>query len=80
MEDGIKQGSFFKELVKAYIEDDPNIRKWIDNNPRCKVSNRSLAKRKKEQKLIEKQKQEFNLDKEVVDENFDILAEEFGDI
>ena len=80
MQDGIKQSSFFKELVKAYIDDDPNIRSWIDNNPKCKISKRSLAKRKREQKLIDKQKQEFNLDQEVVDEIFDILAQEFGDI
>ena len=79
MQDGIKQASFFKELVKAYIEDDPNIRRWLENNSSCKISKRSMTKRKKEQKLIEKQKNEFNLDKEIVDEIFDILADEFGD-
>ena len=79
MEDGIKQASFFKEFVKAYIEDDPNIRKWIDNNDTCKVSGRSLAKRKRQQRLLEKQKNEFNLDQNVVDEIFDILADELGD-
>jgi len=79
IEDGIKQATFFQELIRAYIDDDPNIRKWIDNNPKCKVSNRSLVKRKREQKLIEKQKEEFNLDKNVVDEIFDILADEFGE-
>lgn len=79
MQDGIKQASFFKELIKAYIEDDPNIRKWVEDNPKCKISKRSMVKRKKEQKLIEKQKKEFNLDQEVVNEIFDILAEEFGE-
>ena len=79
MEDNIKQMAFFHEFVKAYINDDPTIRKWIDDNPKCRVSKRCMAKRKREKKLIEKQQKEFNLDKEVVDELFDILADEFGD-
>jgi len=79
IEDGIKQATFFKELVSAYVNDDPLIRKWIENNPQCRISGRSLIKRKRETVKIEEQKYNFNLDKETVDEIFDILADEFGD-
>jgi len=79
MEDNIKQSAFFQEIVRAYIDDDPNIRNWINNNPNCKLSKVSLRKKKREERLIKKQKEEFNLDKEVVEELFDILADEFGD-
>lgn len=79
IQDGIKQSSFFKELVKAYINDDPLIRTWIENNPLCKISERSLKIKKRETKKIVEQKYDFNLDKELVDEIFDILADEFGD-
>jgi len=79
IEDGIKQSTFFKELVSAYVNDDPLIRKWIENNPRCRISGRSLEKRKRENRKIEEQNQQFNLDQDIVDELFDILADEFGD-
>ena len=79
IEDNIKQATFFKELVKAYIDDDPHIKQWIENNPQCKVSKRSLKKKLRESAKIEKQRNEFNLDKDMVDEIFDILADEFGD-
>lgn len=79
IEDGIKQSTFFKEFVKAYIEDDPLIRKWLENNPQCRISKRSLRIRRKEKKKVEEQKINFNLDQEIVDELFDILADEFGD-
>lgn len=79
IEDGIKQTTFFKEFVKAYIEDDPLIRKWLENNPQCRISDRSLKKKKQEYRKIEEQKTDFNLDQETVDEIFDILADEFGD-
>jgi len=79
IEDGIKQSTFFKELVNAYINDDPLIRQWIEANPHCKISKRSLKIRKREKKKIEEQKSNFNLDQQTVDEIFDILADEFGD-
>ena len=79
VEDGVKQASFFKEIVKAYIEDDPLIIKWLENNPQCRISKRSLKIRKRERKKIEEEKKQFNLDQDIVDELFDILADEFGD-
>lgn len=74
--DGIKQATFFKDLIRAYIDDDPNIRAWINNNPNCKISKRSLAKRKREDRKIQEEKVNFNLDQKDVAEIFDILAEE----
>jgi len=79
IEDGIKQSTFFKEIVKAYIEGDPYIIKCLENNPQCKISKRSFKIRKREKRKIEEEKRDFNLDQETVDELFDILADEFGD-
>lgn len=79
MEDGIKQAQFFKELIKAYVDDNPHIRKWIEENKVVRISDRSMKKRKREKRLVEKQEKEFNLDQQTVDEIFDILADEFGD-
>ena len=79
VEDGIKQSTFFKEIIKAYIEGNPHILRWLEDNPQCFVSKRSLTIRKREKRKIEQQKKEFNLDQEAVDEIFDILADEFGD-
>ena len=74
--DGIKQATFFKDLVRAYINDDPNIRAWINSNPHCKVSKRSARIRRREDRKIEEQNTSFNLDQKDVQEIFDILAEE----
>ena len=79
IEDGIKQTTFFREIVKAYLEDDPYIRKWIESNPRCRISGRSLKKKKREDRKIEQVENQLNLDQKAVDEIFDILADEFGD-
>lgn len=79
MEDGIKQGILFREFLKAYSEDNPDIRKWVENNPNMKISNRSIAKRKMQQRKLELINKKFNLDQKEVDEIFDILADEFGD-
>ena len=74
--DGIKQATFFKDLIRAYIDDEPNIRAWINNNPHCKISKRSMKMRKREDKKIEEQKTALNLDGKDIAEIFDILAEE----
>lgn len=74
--DGIKQATFFKDLIRAYIDDDPNIRAWINANPSCKISKRSMKLRLKEDKQIQQEKSNFNLDEKDVSEIFDILAEE----
>lgn len=74
--DGIKQATFFKDLIRAYIDDDPNIRAWINANPHCKISKRSMKLRKREDKKIEEQQANLNLSQKEVNELFDILAEE----
>jgi hypothetical protein len=74
--DGIKQATFFKDLIRAYIDDDPNIRAWINANPNCKISKRSMKLRLKEDKQIQEEKSNLNLDEKEVNEIFDILAEE----
>lgn len=79
MEDGLKQGILFREFLKAYSDDDPNIRKWVESNPAMKISERSMKKRKLQQKKIMLQEAKFNLEQKEIDDIFDILADEFGD-
>jgi hypothetical protein len=79
MEDGLKHGILFREFLKAYADDDPNIRNWVESNPQMKISKRSMVKRILQQKKIELEKTNFNLEQKEVDEIFDILSDEFGD-
>jgi hypothetical protein len=76
MGDGIKQATFFQDIIRAYIDDDPNIRAWINNNPHCKISKRSMRMRKKEDKAIEQESNKLNLEQKELDELFDIIADE----
>ena len=79
MEDGIKQVNLFREFLKAYTDDNPDIRRWVESNPSLKISKRTMAKRKAQQRRIEREKIVFNLEQHEVDAIFDILAEEMGD-
>lgn len=79
MEDGIKYSTLMREFLKAYIDDNDYIREWIENNPGIKISERSMKKRRAQQKRIALQQAKFNLDQNEIDDIFDILADEFGD-
>ena len=79
MEDGIKHTILFREFLNAYINDDENIRKWVESNPKMKISARSLAKRRRQQNRIKKEVEKFNLDQKEIDKIFDLIAEELED-
>lgn len=79
LEDGIKPTTLIRTFLNSYIEDDPNIRNWVESNKKIKISARTLAKRKAQQKKIIIEKNLFNLDQKEIDDIFDILADEFGE-
>ena len=79
LEDGIKPTVLIRAFLNDYIENDPNIRKWVESNKKMKISARTLAKRKRQEKKILLEKNLFNLDQKEIDDIFDILADEFGE-
>lgn len=79
IEDKLKQTTFFRELVKSYLEDNTHLRAWIDENPACKVKGRSKKIKAQEDKKIKKEAENFNFDGIDLDKIFDIIAEEEKD-
>ena len=68
--DDLPQQTFFKMLIKAYIEDEPMIRELIKKLNQ-KISKRSLTKMKKDEKEAEKQEEYFALTEEEVSDIYD---------
>ena len=76
--DGFKQGEFFRSLVEAYLGDDENIAKFIEE---YKIKNGKQGKRqrkiiKKEIETAKEIKNKFALDKTDIESIFDLLEEE----
>jgi|TARA_B100000678_G_C17810716_1_gene342841 hypothetical protein len=76
--DGFKQGEFFRSLVEAYLGDDENIAKFIEE---YKIKNSKQGKRqrkiiKKEIETAKEIKNKFALDKTDIESIFDLLEEE----
>jgi len=76
--DGFKQGEFFRSLVEAYLGDDENIAKFIEE---YKIKNNKQGKRqrkiiKKEIETAKEIKNKFALDKTDIESIFDLLEEE----
>jgi hypothetical protein len=76
IEHGIKQKTFFREIVQACINDDPLILQWLEKNPNCKITKRSMKMRKRQDKEVQQEIKKFNLNNEDLDELFDIISED----
>lgn len=76
IEHGIKQKTFFREIVQAMINDDKLLLDWLEKNPNCKIKKTSMRARKRQDKQIQKEAKAFNLAKEDLDEIFDIISED----
>ena len=74
--DGIKQAQFFRAVMDAYVQDEPNIRTFVESTDSFKVSDRTKKQHKREQKKIALQNARFNLSQADIDEIFDILEDE----
>lgn len=74
--DGIKQAQFFRAVMDGYVQDDPNIRAFVESTDSFKVSERTKKQHKRERKKIALQNARFNLSQADIDEIFDILEDE----
>ena len=71
----LKKTSLIRDFIEAVINEDPNLMAWLEGDLSSKISKRSLAIRKRENKKAALQNAKFNLDNKDVSEIFDILAE-----
>ena len=71
----LKKTSLIRDFIEAVINDNSNIVAWLEGDLSSKISKRSLAIRKRENKKAALQSAKFNLDNKDVSEIFDILAE-----
>ena len=77
--DGITQADFFRLLVGAYIEGDPRILDFIDENKKQSIKRKTKSKKLRE--AGKKKMEELALeDKEIIDNIFDLIAEEYPDL
>ncbi len=80
--DGLTQSAFFREVVAAYVSQNENIVKFIEEMKERK-SVQSKKKMKKISKMNETKKQtiqKFALDQDEIENIFDILEEECPDL
>jgi hypothetical protein len=74
--DKIKQANFLVAVVEAYVNDDPDIRAFVEKNDHFKVNKRTIAKHKSEKRKIDLVNTSLNLDNEQVKEIFDFLEKD----
>lgn len=68
---------FFNFLIQGFIEDDPSIMEYLDMQMvdlRAKARSKII---KKERKMVQDTIEVFGLDKNEIDDMYDILEEEF---
>ena len=68
--DDLPQQTFFKMLIKAYIEEEPMMRELIKKLNE-KISKRSLTKMKKDEREAKYQEEYFALSEEEVSDIYD---------
>lgn len=74
--DGIKQSAFIIGILEAYVNDDPHIRAFVENNDSFKITDVTRKQHKKEKRKIALQEYAFNLAQEEIDQIFDILEDD----
>ena len=78
--DGLAQGEFFREVVSAYVNEDPLFMDFV-TNMKDRVEKQSKRQRevaKKERELSRKTEKEFSLTDKEVESIFDLLERETG--
>lgn len=76
--DGMTQAKFFRNLITGYLEGDERIEDYI-----LESSKLSIKRKNKVKKLRSAGRttvSELGLDKEQIDDLFDVIAEEFPDL
>ena len=80
--DGLRQGEFFRGLVIGYLERDPDLMQFIEKLKEC-VDRYSKTRRKAIKKSDANRKENskiFALDKEDVENIFDLLEKDFPEL
>jgi hypothetical protein len=77
--DNIQQSKFFNALIEGYINDDPTIRKFLNESDGVHLTQRTIKKHAQEARKIMLEEYKFNLSQVDVDEIFDILEESDDD-
>ena len=80
--DGLTQSSFFRGIMEGYINKDPAINDFIDRLKE-KEDSHGVTKRKKTKKMLadgERTKTLFGLDKQDVENIFDIIEKEHPEL
>ena len=74
------QSMFFNTLVKAYLEEDNNLKIIMDKNANKFADKKTIKQRNKDTKEYSQTIEEFGLNKEEISNIFDLLEKENEDI
>jgi hypothetical protein len=77
--DEIKQAAFLIALIDAYVDDDPDIRRFVEKSTSFKLKEATKKQHAKERRKIALEEYKFNLPQEELDNIFDILENEEND-
>jgi len=80
--DGFTQSHFFRAIITGYLERDEDILKYIDNYKEENAT-QGIAKRNQIKKYLKNSREvekQFALNKNEVEDIFDIIAEEFPEL
>jgi hypothetical protein len=78
--DRMSQSMFFNALVKAYLEEHPNLKSIMDENTTKFADKKTLKQRSKDTKENNETIVDYGLNKEEISNIFDILEKENEDI
>lgn len=78
--DRMTQTKFFNHFIKAYLEDDPLIRQFMNEIASRRLGERSYKKRLKDQKEEKQTISDFALNDEEKENIFDLIERENEDI
>lgn len=78
--DRMSQSMFFNTLVKAYLEDHPNLKTIMDENAVKYADKKTIKQRAKDTKENNQTIEDYGLNKEEISNIFDILEKENEDI
>ncbi len=76
----MSQTMFFNAFIKGYLEDNPIIRNYLDIYSAQNIDKKTHKKRLKDTKEINNTIEQYGLDKEEINNIFDILEKENEDI
>ena len=80
--DGLRQGEFFRGFVMGYLQQDPDVMRFVEKMKET-IQRYSKSKRQKIEKENKRQKEitkKFSLNKNDVESIFDLIEEEYTEL